>query len=83
MLGTVQRQAFAYFLHETNPDNGLVADSTRPGAPSSIATIGLGLTAYPVAVERGFVSRREAARRTLSTLRFFWKSKQGSEPDAT
>src|SRR6185295_455533 len=32
---------------------------------------------------RGFISRTEAAERTLTTLRFFWQSKQGPEPDAT
>ncbi len=83
MLDAIQRQAFNYFIHETNLANGLVVDTTRANAPSSIAAVGLGLTAYPVAVERGFISRREAAERTLTTLRFFWGSKQGPEPDAT
>ena len=83
MLDTIQRQAFNYFPHETNPLNGLVADRTAPNAPASIAAVGLGLTTYPVAVERGFISRREAAERTRTTLRFFWGSKQGPEPDAT
>jgi hypothetical protein len=83
MLGTIQREAFNYFANETNLSNGLVSDSTEPGAPSSIAAVGLGLTAYPIGVERGFISRREAVKRTLATLRFFWQSKQGPEPDAT
>ena len=34
-------------------------------------------------VERGFWSRNEAVERTLITLRFFWNSPQGTEPDAT
>ena len=76
-------EAFSYFVYETNPANGLVVDRTEGHAPASIAAVGLGLTAYPVAVERGFISRREAAERTLTTLRFFWGSKQGPEPDAT
>ena len=83
MLDVIQREAFSYFAHETNRANGLVVDTTSGVAPSSIAAIGLGLTAYPVAVERGFISRVEAAERTLTTLRFFWGSKQGPEPDAT
>ena len=83
MLDTIQRQAFNYFAHETNPLNGLVADRTVEHSPASIATVGLGLTVYPVAVERGFVARNVAAERTLTTLRFFWQSKQGPEPDAT
>jgi hypothetical protein len=35
-LETLQRLTFDYFLKETNPDNGLVPDSTREGAPCSI-----------------------------------------------
>jgi hypothetical protein len=34
-------------------------------------------------VERGLIPRAEAAQRTLTTLRFFWESKQGPEPNAT
>ena len=83
MLDVIQREAFSYFAHETNRANGLVFDTNSGVAPSSIAAIGLGLTAYPVAVERGFISRAEAVERTLTTLRFFWRSKQGPEPDAT
>ena len=83
MLEKIQRCAFAYFLHETNRANGLVLDKTCADWPASIAAVGLGLTTYPVGVERGFISRAEAAERTLTTLRFFWGSKQGPEPDAT
>ncbi len=83
MLDDIQRRAFAYFAHETNPANGLVIDTNTNGAPSSIAAVGLALTSYPVAVERGFMSRELARARTLATLRFFWRSKQGPEPDAT
>ena len=83
MLGAIQRGAFEYFLHETNAANGLVRDKTCAEWPASIAAVGLGLTAYPVGVERGFLTREAAAERTLTTLRFFWNSKQGPEPDAT
>ena len=82
-LETLQRDAFGYFLHETNPRNGLVLDKTAPDWPASIAATGLALSAYPVAVERGFVERGAAVERVLTTLRFFWTSRQGPEPDAT
>ena len=82
-LEKVQRQAFSYFLHEANPVNGLVIDKDAPNWPASIAATGLALAAYPVGVERGFMSRSAAAKRTLATLRFFWRSPQGTEPDAT
>lgn len=83
ILDLIQRAAFCYFANETNLANGLVADTTSAHAPSSIAAVGLGLTAYPVAVVRGLMSRTEAAQRVLATLRFFWASKQGPGPDAT
>jgi hypothetical protein len=83
MLDAIQRRAFNYFLHETNRDNGLVLDKTCADWPASIAAVGLGLTAYPVGVERRLIPRAEAAARTLTTLRFFWRSQQGPEPDAT
>jgi len=82
-LDKLQRETFGYFLHETNPFNGLVIDKTAPDWPSSIAATGLALACYPVAVERGFISRAVAVERTLVTLRFFWNSPQGTEPDAT
>jgi len=82
-LDKLQKETFGYFLYETNPSNGLVIDKTAPDWPSSIAATGLALACYPVAVERGFMSRAAAVERTLATLRFFWNSPQGPEPDAT
>src|SRR5512132_682720 len=82
-LDRLQQNAFAYFLHETHVASGLVRDSTHDGAPSSIAAVGLALTAYPVGVMRGLMDRDEAAARTLTTLRFLMNARQGEEPDAT
>jgi len=82
-LATLQRLTFDYFLNESNPENGLVLDSTRPGAPCSIAATGFALAAYPVGVERGFLKRTDAVKRILATLRFFFNSRQGTEADAT
>ena len=58
-------------------------DSTHVGSPASIAAVGLALACYVVGAERGFMERAEAAARTLTTLRFFWNSPHGKEPDAT
>jgi hypothetical protein len=82
-LENLQRQTFDYFLYETNPNNGLVIDKDAENWPASIAATGLALACYPVSVERGFMSRAAAVKRTLATLRFFWNSPQGPEPDAT
>jgi hypothetical protein len=83
MLAKLQSETFDYFVRTTNPRNGLVADRTEPGSPTSIAVVGLALSAMCVAVERGWMSREAARSRTLSTLRFFQGSAQGPEPDAT
>jgi hypothetical protein len=82
-LQHLQNRAFAYFKCETNPANGLVSDKTAPNWPASIAATGLALAGYPVAVERGMMTAHAAIERTLATLRFFWNSPQGEEPDAT
>jgi len=82
-LQHLQNKAFAYFQYETNLHNGLVADKTAPDWPSSIAAVGLALSGYPVAVERGLMSKATAIKRTLTTLRFFRDSPQGEQPDAT
>lgn len=83
LLDRLQRGAFGYFLEHTNLTNGLVADTSRDGSPASIAVVGLGLSTYAVAVERGWLARDDAAARTLATLRFFEGSAQGSDPGAT
>ncbi len=83
ILERLQRLSFSYFMHETNPINGLVRDKTAPDWPASIAAVGLALASYPVGVERGFMTRAAALARTLATLRFFWSSPHGPEPDAT
>lgn len=82
-LESLQRETFSYFLKETNPQNGLVVDKTAADWPASIAATGLALAVYPVAVERGFITRAAAIETVLTTLRFFWTSPQGPEPDAT
>ncbi len=82
-LDALQHHSFEYFLRETNPSNGLVADKSQPGSPASIAAVGFALTVYLVGVERGWMTRADAVTRTLALLRFFWASPQGTAPDAT
>ncbi len=82
-LATLQKSTFGYFLEETNPENGMVPDSTKKDAFASIAAIGFALTAYPIAIEREYLTRADAVARILTTLRFFWDSPQSDAPDAT
>ena len=82
-LDVLQRHAFEFFLQETNPANGLVADKSQPGSPASIASVGFALAVYPVGVERGWMTRTDATERTLALMRFFWTSPQGTAPNET
>jgi hypothetical protein len=78
MLNLLQRETFDYFLHEVDPRTGLIADKTKPGFPSSISVTGMALTVYIAGIEKKFISRKDAIRRTLAILRFFNQSRQGT-----
>ena len=82
-LGRLQLTTLQYYLHESNPVNGLIRDKTDSGSPSSIAAIGLALATIPVLVERGVISREFAPELVLKRLRFFSDSPQSPQPDAT
>ena len=81
-LNQLQWTTIHYYLHETNPDNGLVRDKTDLDAPSSIAAVGLGLATIPVVVERGVVIRKFAAKLVRRRLRHLLDLPQGPGPDA-
>jgi len=83
MLNRLCSETFDFFRIEYNPQNGLIVDKTQPGSPSSIAAVGMGLSVYAVAAERGLLSRADAIARTLTILKFFHSSHQGPEPHAT
>ncbi len=82
-LDQLQRAAFDYFPRAMNPRNGLVADNSRINSPVSIAVVGFALSAYPIAVERGWMQRDTAVQYCLSALRFFRDSDQSGGPAAT
>lgn len=82
LLDRFQRGAFGYFVEQFDPGTGLVADTSHPNAPASIAVVGFALSCYPVGVARGWISRVDAVGRVLTTLRFFQNSPQGEQPDA-
>jgi hypothetical protein len=76
-LDTVERRTFMYFWETANPRNGLVPDRWPTPSFSSVAAVGFALTAYPVGVEHGWITRKQAQQRVLATLRFFWTAPQG------
>jgi hypothetical protein len=79
VLEDLERRTFDYFWTTANPSNGLIPDRYPTPSFSSIAAVGFGLTAYPIGVERGYVTRAAALERVLTTLRFFRDAPQGPE----
>ena len=76
-LDLLQRTAFDFFWKEANPANGLIKDRSTPDSPCSIASVGFGLTAIGIAVDRGWITRAAGRDRTLTTLQTFWEKPQG------
>jgi len=78
-LDTLQQRTIKWFLEVMPESTGLTPDRwPATWSPSSIAAVGFALTTYPIAAERGIITRAEAARRTLLTLRFLWKLPQST-----
>ena len=81
-LEDLERGSFRYFLEHADPQTGLVLDRAHTDGTAhdashhnhnvaSTAATGFGLTALCIAAERGWITRDEARRRTLTALLFF------------
>ncbi len=79
-LDDLEERTFRFFWDRADPTTGLTADRWPTRSFASIAATGFGLTAYPIGVERGWVSREAARDRVLRTLRFLRGAPQGPEP---
>jgi hypothetical protein len=79
-LDLVEQRTFRFFWDTADPVTGLVPDRHPSPSFASTAAVGFGLTAYVVGVERGYVTRAQAADRVLRTLRFLERAPQGDAP---
>jgi hypothetical protein len=79
LLDDVELRGFHYFWDLADPHTFLIPDRAPTPSFSSIAAIGFGLTAYGIGAERGYVTREQAAERTLATLRSLQALRQGPE----
>jgi len=77
---------FDFFWNEANtnvnsPGYGLIRDKTDSRATmiSSIASVGFGLTAIIIGIERGWITKEEGYERTHGTLRTFLYNADHSE----
>ena len=82
-LERLARDTFVYFWETTDKNTGLAPDRYPSTSPASIAAVGFALTSYPIGVENGYISRKQAVDRTLATLRFFWNLPLGPEKKGT
>ncbi|HVT58505.1 MAG TPA: glucoamylase family protein [Thermoanaerobaculia bacterium] len=78
LLDDVESRSFHFFWDLAEPHTLLVPDRAPTPSFSSIAAVGFGLTAYGIGAERGYVTRQQAAARTLATLRSLLAMKQGA-----
>ena len=78
LVDQLQERTFRFFWETADPHTGLVPDRYPTPSFSSIAAVGFALTAYPIGVERGYITREQARERVLKTVRFFRDAPQGS-----
>ncbi|HNY57119.1 MAG TPA: glucoamylase family protein [Bacteroidales bacterium] len=79
MLDSIQKKTFLFFMGEHHPEWGIVRDRTASWAPASIASTGFGISSFAIGVERGWITRDEAAQITLNMMNFFVNSLQGPD----
>ncbi|MGB3545984.1 MAG: glucoamylase family protein [Saprospiraceae bacterium] len=79
----LRRRTFNYFWELADSVNYQIPDRYPRHTFSSIAATGFGLASYLVGVERGYVTREEAARRVLLTLRTLNELPKGEAASGT
>lgn len=83
-LELVEKKAFDFFWENADPKSGLIKDQSNNFGPdtekeahkkyrASIASVGFGLSAYIVGVERGWITKEQARKRIKTTLETFDK----------
>ncbi|MDT7835928.1 glucoamylase family protein [Aquabacterium sp. OR-4] len=83
LLDDLERRTFDYFWQTTDAATGLAPDRWPTPSFASIAATGFALTAWPLGVQRGWVSREAARERVLNTLRSFLDAPMGPQASGT
>ncbi len=71
LLNQIEQDTLQYFIRMSDKMTGLTRDSSRPGAPASIAATGFALAAVAIGESRGWIPKKQAKaqiRKTLKTL---------------
>lgn len=77
LLGDIHRRAFTLFWDNTSGALGLMPDRVPSPSAASIAGVGFSLSAFAIGAAQGYVSRAQAAARTLTVLRGLMNTPQG------
>jgi len=83
LLTDIEQRTFEFFWERVNHRNGLMPDRWPAPSPCSITATGFALTAWPIGVERGWITRDQARDITLLALRFMDQLPQGEQPSGT
>ena len=75
----LEHRTFNFFWELADPVTYQIPDRYPTLTFSSIAATGFGLSAYSIGVERKYVTREQAATRTLRTLQALWQLRQGPD----
>jgi len=70
LLTLVQQRTFRYFYDFAHPVSGLARERNTSGDIVTTGGSGFGLAAFPVAVERGFITRAEALAHCTKVVDF-------------
>lgn len=79
LIAEIQARTFEGMRAATDPQSGLTADRWPTPSACSIAAVGFALTLWPIGVERGWMTRGEAAALTRRTLTTLAEAPQGSQ----
>jgi hypothetical protein len=69
-LDSLSHHTFNYFWELADSTTAQIPDRWPSKSFSSIAATGFGITTYLIGVERGYITRTQAADRVLKTIRF-------------
>jgi hypothetical protein len=83
LLRDIERRTFLFYWECVNHRNGLMVDRWSTPGVCSITGTGFALVAWPIGVERGWITREQARDITLRTLRFFEQLPQGEQRSGT
>ncbi|TNE73347.1 Tat pathway signal protein [bacterium] len=78
-MSDLKKRTFTYFWDVVDTVNFQTDDRYPSRTFTSIAATGFALPAYIIGVENQYISREQAAERTLAMLSWLWKSKQSTD----